>query len=406
MRHSLSRPFGALRNEARSAMAKDSERNRSIRDALATTNLSGFACFSPVNVLLLSGYWPVMGSSVAIFQRDGRVTVLLPEDEMELAEATSDADLVSYKPATLDSLRTSAEALVLPLTSLSRQLKFGDGLVGIEWQDGSQANPYPSTYHFRHTVTRLVEEAFHGIKIAAADGVLHQLRSVKTSTEIGLIGRAANLAKVGFTMADKAIAECRREDEVAAEIESAFARVANDGFERGHGRFFCMSGPNSTKAAGAFARTRRRVLQKGDVVMIHANTSGDGYWTDISRTYIVGAFNEQQECMTAAIAEARTAALNAVVPGGEAKEVDAAARNVLTRYGYGDAFKHSTGHGVGFAAADPNAHPRIHPVSKDVLKEGMTFNIEPAIYIEGIGGMRRCDIVACTNSGAKVLTDF
>jgi hypothetical protein len=207
-------------------MDKDAERNQSIRDALASTNLQGSACFSPVNVLLLSGYWPVMGSSVAIFQRDGRVTVLLPEDEMELAEATSDAELLSY------------------------------------------------------------------------------------------------------------------------------------------------------------------------------------YWTDISRTYIVGTPNKQQECMTAPIAEARTAGLNAVVPGVEARQIDAAARNVLTRYGYGDAFKHSTGHGVGFAAADPNAQPRVHPASRDVLKEGMTFNIEPAIYIEGIGGMRHCDLVACTSSGANVLTDF
>jgi Xaa-Pro aminopeptidase len=387
-------------------MAKDPERNQSIRDTLASTNLLGLVCFSPVNVLLLCGYWPVMGSSVAIFERDGRVTVLLPEDEMELAEATSDAELVSYRPATLDALRTPAEALVSPLTSLSRQLKFGDGQIGIEWQDGSQANPYPSTHHFRHTVTRLLEESFRGTTIVAADDLLRQLKSVKTSTEIDLIGRAASLAKVGFAVANTAIAAGRREDEVAAEIESAFARVANAGFERGHGRFFCMSGPNSTKAAGAFARTRRRVLQKGDVVMIHANTTGDGYWTDISRTYVVGALNEQQECMTAAIAEARSAALAAVEPGAEANDVDAAARNILTRYGYGDAFKHSTGHGVGFAAADPNAHPRIHPASKDVFKEGMTFNIEPAIYIEGIGGMRHCDVVACTSSGAKVLTDF
>ena len=123
---------------------------------------------------------------------------------------------------------------------------------------------------------------------------------------------------------------------MAADIESAFARVANEGFERGHGRFFCMSGPNSTRAAGAFAQTRRRVLQKGDVVMIHANTTGDGYWTDISRTYVVGPPSNQQKYMTGAIAEARAAALNAVAPGAEAREVDAAARNVLERYGYGE----------------------------------------------------------------------
>jgi Xaa-Pro aminopeptidase len=387
-------------------MAKDPKRNHSIRDRLASTNLRGLVCFSPMNVLLLTGYWPVMGSSVAIFVRDGRVAVLLPEDEMELAEATSDAELVSYRPATLDALQTPAEALLTPLQTMSRRMGLGDGQIGTEWQDDSEPSPYISTHQFRHTLAPLVEEAFPGARAVAADDLLRQLRAVKTPAEIGLISRAANLAKAGFAAAKTAIAPGRREDEVAAEIESAFARVANDGFERGHGRFFCMSGPDSTKAAGAYAQTRRRVLQKGDLVMIHANTTGDGYWTDTSRTYVVGAPNEQQNCMIAAIADARTAAMNAVAPGVEARQVDAAARDVLTRYGYGDAFKHSTGHGVGFAATSPNALPRLHPASPDLLEEGVTFNIEPAIYIEGVGGMRHCDVVACTSSGANVLTDF
>ncbi len=387
-------------------MAKDPERNQIIREALESTSLSALICFSPENVLLLSGYWPVMGSSVAIFKRDGHVAVILPEDEVDLANTTTEAELISYKPATLDSLRTPAEALVVPLLSLSWFLRLGEEKIGTELQDGSQANPYPSTHRFRQTAVPLVEEAFRGVKVVAADELLRRLRAVKTSAEIELIRQAASLAKSGFTAAEAAIAPGRREDEVAADIESAFARVANDGFERGHGRFFCMSGPNSTKAAGAFAQTRRRVMQKGDVVMIHANTTGDGYWTDISRTYVVGPPGDRQKQMAAAIAEARTAALNAVVPGIEARDVDAAARSVLTRHGFGEAFKHSTGHGVGFAAADPNALPRIHPASPDVLEAGMTFNIEPAIYIEGVGGMRHCDVVACTGSGANVLTDF
>ncbi len=140
--------------------------------------------------------------------------------------------------------------------------------------------------------------------------------------------------------------------------------------------------------------------------MIHANTTGDGNWTDISRTYVVGSPASKQKRMTDAITEARTAALNAISPGVTAREVDKAAREVLKRHGFGDAFKHATGHGVGFAAADPNALPRIHPLSPDILEAGMTFNIEPAIYIEGDGGMRHCDVVACTDSGAEVLTDF
>jgi Xaa-Pro aminopeptidase len=89
-----------------------------------------------------------------------------------------------------------------------------------------------------------------------------------------------------------------------------------------------------------------------------------------------------------------------------AKGVDAAARSVLTSHGFGAAFKHATGHGVGFTAADGHALPRIHPESTDTLEAGMTFNIEPAIYLEDVGGMRHCDVVACTHNGIDLLTDF
>jgi Xaa-Pro aminopeptidase len=387
-------------------MAKDPERKKRIFNALESTALRALICFSSADVLLLSGYWPVMGSSVAIFQRDGHVTVLLPEDELDLAMATSEAELVAYRPATLHSITTPAEALVEPIRCLSPKLDIRTGEVGTALEEGRQPSPYLSMHQFGYTVMNLVGQICPTAKIVAADDLLRRLRAVKTAGEISLVRRAANLAQAGFSVAKTAVVSGRREDQVAADIESAFARVANDGFERGHGRFFCMSGPNSVKAAGAFARTRRRVLQEGDVVMIHANTTGDGYWTDITRTYVVGTRNDQQERMFAAIAEARAAALNKVAPGVPAKQVDAAARDVLKQHGFGDAFKHSTGHGVGFAAADANALPRIHPASPDVLEEGMTFNVEPAIYIEGVGGMRHCDVVACTSSGPDVLTDY
>jgi Xaa-Pro aminopeptidase len=202
------------------------------------------------------------------------------------------------------------------------------------------------------------------------------------------------------------IAAGRREDEVAAEIESIFSCIANDGFERGRGYFFCMSGVNSAKAAGAYARTRRRVIEDRDLAMIHANTVGDGFWTDITRTFVAGEPFEQQQKMREAIMDARSAALKAISPGAQASAVDAAARGILEKHGFGAEFKHATGHGVGFAAANPNALPRIHPRSPDILEAGMTFNIEPAIYIDGVEGMRHCDVVACTGSGAEVLTNF
>jgi Xaa-Pro aminopeptidase/Xaa-Pro dipeptidase len=85
--------------------------------------------------------------------------------------------------------------------------------------------------------------------------------------------------------------------------------------------------------------------------------------------------------MRSAILEARKEALLAIRPGVAAREVDRAARDVMSAHGFGDAFKHSTGHGVGFATANANALPRIHPQSPDVLEGGMTFNVEPAAYL-------------------------
>ncbi len=81
-------------------------------------------------------------------------------------------------------------------------------------------------------------------------------------------------------------------------------------------------------------------------------------------------------------------ALRAVHPGASAHEIDFATRSVMERFGFGGAFRHATGHAVGFAAANANGLPRIHPKSSDVLEEGMTFNIEPAAYFDGYGGMR------------------
>jgi Xaa-Pro aminopeptidase len=98
--------------------------------------------------------------------------------------------------------------------------------------------------------------------------------------------------------------------------------------------------------------------------------------------------------------------LDAIGPGANARDIDYAARSALKRRKFGKEFKHSTGYGVGFAAANPNAIPRIHPASPDVLREGMTFNIEPAIYFDGYGGMRHCDMVGVGKTGAEVFTNF
>jgi Xaa-Pro aminopeptidase len=86
--------------------------------------------------------------------------------------------------------------------------------------------------------------------------------------------------------------------------------------------------------------------------------------------------------------------------------VDRAAREVLAERGFGEYFTHGVGHNVGFSAISAEFPPRLHPASPDHLEIGMTFNIEPAIYIKGYGGLRQCDVVTVHEDGPEVLTTF
>lgn len=370
-------------------------------------HLGAFICGSASEILLMTGYWPVIGPSVAIFTAEGDIDVVLPDDEVELAQASSEASLRPYKPAELLRITKPIGALSNPLRRATARLGLSKASIGMQVDQGMQPAAYASSCVFRSSLVDLVQSVLPQAKIVASDDAMEEMKSRKTPAELDQMRKGTEIACAGFEIAPDAIREGRREAEVAAEVQAAFqcSLKASD-VQRSYGYFFCMSGPNSASASAAYARTRQRKIEQNDLVMIHANTCADGYWTDITRTYTAGVPDERQKAMCTAIAEARKAALNAVRPGVAARDVDRAARNVMAAHGFGDAFKHSTGHGVGFAAANSNALPRIHPQSPDVLNVGMTFNIEPAAYFAGYGGMRQCDVVAVTADGVNVLTEF
>ncbi len=105
----------------------------------------------------------------------------------------------------------------------------------------------------------------------------------------------------------------------------------------------------------------------------------------------------------AVVKEAHDRALEAVRPGVACRDVDAAARGVIEKAGYGSCFSHGTGHGVGL---DVHEAPRLSTLSDAVLEEGMVITIEPGIYIPGFGGVRIEDTVLVEKGGARVLTEF
>lgn len=386
---------------------EDFERRDWILAALRAHKIDAFMCSLPTEVLLLTGYWPVIGTSVALFTAEGEAHLLLPDDEEELAQQTSASDRTLFKCALLDAITDAQSSIREPLGNLFRKLNLNHARIGVETCQSFQPSSYAVMSLYLSGLREFLRGEFHDLELVPADAIFERLKACKTARELEKIRDSARVAGAAFESAKPQIAQDRSEPEIASSFQCAFEQTRPaPNTQRSYGYFFCMSGPNAAKADAAYARTRKRTIEDGDLVMIHCNSCGDGFWTDITRTYTAGKADAKQEDMRSAIMEAREAAICAIKPGVAARDVDWAARGVLTRRGFGEQFKHATGHGVGFAAANHNALPRIHPKSPDVLSAGMTFNIEPAIYLEGYGGMRHCDVVGITDNGVELFTDF
>jgi Xaa-Pro aminopeptidase len=136
------------------------------------------------------------------------------------------------------------------------------------------------------------------------------------------------------------------------------------------------------------------------VVVVDIGGTLDGYCSDMTRTYAVGSVPEGFADAYAALEVAQAAGVAAVRPGATAGEVDAAARDVLTAAGLGEAFVHRTGHGIGI---DTHEEPWILSGSEIVLAPGMAFSVEPGFYLSGRYGARIEDIVEVTADGVRSL---
>jgi Xaa-Pro dipeptidase len=145
-------------------------------------------------------------------------------------------------------------------------------------------------------------------------------------------------------------------------------------------------------------------LRPGDVVLVDVGTRVHGYISDISRTTVFGTPSAEVVEVYEVVREAQAAALAAAAPGRTCGEIDAVARGVVDRAGFGPDYRlfgHRLGHGIGL---DRHEWPYLVRGSEVVLRPGMTFSNEPGIYQYGKFGVRIEDIMVITENGAEMLT--
>jgi Xaa-Pro aminopeptidase len=242
----------------------------------------------------------------------------------------------------------------------------------------------------------MLEAALPGAKFSLASQLMARLRMEKGPEEIRSMAEAAAIVDQAFAEVIGLRISGLTELALARTLEEA---MAAEGAEKVAFETLVASGPNS---ALPHYRAGQRRIEPGDVVILDFGCRVRGYCSDITRTVVCADPPEEFQKVYEVVREAQERAVRAVKPGIPAGEVDRTARETITMAGYGERFIHRTGHGIGL---DVHEEPYISPGSSLLLRKGMTFSIEPGIYLPGRFGVRIEDIVVVTDSGGERLNN-
>jgi Xaa-Pro aminopeptidase len=244
-----------------------------------------------------------------------------------------------------------------------------------------------------------LQAALAGSRFDLASTVLRELRMVKDVDEIALLRLAAEAADRVVARIASGPLVGRTEADVAAEVRR---RLIDEGHEAAH---FAIvgSGPNS---ASPHHEASDRIIGAGEPIVLDIGGTLGGYGSDITRTlWVTGGDpargpDERFRHLFAVLQHAQAAATAAVAPAVACAAVDDAARAPIEAEGFGDAFFHRTGHGIGL---EGHEDPYLVAGNDLSLRPGMAFSVEPGIYLPGTYGARIEDIVVCGEDGPIVL---
>ena len=251
------------------------------------------------------------------------------------------------------------------------------------------------TFAQHHLFGDVLAKAGIAIELVPVEGLVLNLRMVKEPSEIDLIARAAEITDQSLAHLMHRIHPGMTELEAAWEIEKFMREhdsqsVAFD--------LIVAAGPNSALPHHV---PSSRPIQAGEPVVIDIGARIGGYCSDLTRTVCLGKPDDQFKKVYDIVLGAQLAALGMVKEGMTGEAADAIARTFIKEAGYGDAFGHSLGHGVG---REVHEMPRLGPNSTDVLSNGMVFSIEPGVYLPGWGGVRIEDLVTLEGGRLRILS--
>lgn len=309
-----------------------------------------------------------------VLPADGEAVLLVPRLELPVAQAS---------PAGRLGIEISAwEETEDPYRIVARRLPASVRRVGL-------------ADHMWASMVLRFRAAMPDADQVAAGAVLRGLRMRKSPREVEALAAAAAAIDRVHEQVPAWLRPGRTEREVGRDIADAILE------EHAHVDFVTVgSGPN---AASPHHEVSDRTLAVGDLVVVDiGGTTADGYCSDETRTYAIGEPPGEVLRYYEVLRRAQGAACDAVHPGVRPESVDGAARDIIAAAGYGEYFVHRTGHGIG---VETHEEPYIVAGNAEPLEEGMTFSVEPGIYLPGRHGARIEDIVCCVAGGGRRLNN-
>lgn len=338
-----------------------------LRQALIDLNVDALLITSDYNRRYMTGFTGTAG--VAIVSKDDAVFITDFRYTEQAAEQVKDFRIVQHT-ATIFA-EVAAQAALMGVKTL-----------GFEKDT--------MTYGMFELYNKAVKAEF-----VPVSGLVEKIRLIKTPEEITIIKAACEIADNAFTHILGFIEPGKTELEVSNELEFFMRKqgATSSSFD-----IIVASGVRSALPHGV---ATDKVIEKGDFVTLDFGALYNGYISDITRTIAVGQPSDKLVEMYNVVLESQLLALEKVGPGMTGIQADAVARDYLTSKGYGKAFGHSTGHGIGL---EVHEGPGLSFRSETILEPNMTVTIEPGVYLPGIGGVRIEDDILITETGNEILT--
>ncbi len=367
-----------------------------VRGIMERENLDALVIKFTENVLYFTNWWPITGWGFAVIFRDREPVVFVPDSEMEWTKFAIVKDLRPYAPNGNESVYAQLKQLDLN----GKRVGIEESVQNLAFSHLCYEVQFPSKPFFDGLRTQFPQTTF-----VDATTAIYEMRRVKTAFEIEQLRLVQKMNAYGVAAAYDACKAGATE----MEVQTTFEKATSDAIARHpdqvlfvRGIAFVMAGPNGAKASLPYNISTAYKMKRGEFCMIEVNSQVNGYWSDLTRTFVVGHQpTAEQQDMFETINASIDAACKAMKPGCKTQDAFKASQAVIEKKSFAKYHTPFLGHGIGVKLHE--TPPLMASTSEGTLELGNYVSVEPGLYLPKMGALRLERNVVIRATGGEIL---